>query len=41
MSNDNLIALIIASSCGALAAAFATEYLCFKARQIVSIFKKH
>lgn len=34
MSQDNMIALIIAACCGSIAAAFATEYLVDKFRKI-------
>lgn len=39
MSQDNIIALIIASSCGALAAAFLAEYLYDKFRKIMRRIK--
>lgn len=39
MSNDNLIALILAASCGTLAAAFATEYIVSKFRKILSALR--
>jgi hypothetical protein len=34
MSNENMIALILSASIGALAAAFATEYIVDKCRKI-------
>lgn len=39
MSQDNIIALIIGSSCGALAAAFLTEYLYDRFRKIIRRIK--
>ena len=39
MTQDNLIALVIASSCGAIAAAFGTEYLVNKFNQIMRRIK--
>jgi hypothetical protein len=34
MTQDNLIALVIAASCGAIASAFATEYLVNKFNEL-------
>jgi hypothetical protein len=40
MSNDNMIAFIIASFTGSIAAMFAVDYLCAQSRKIIRIFKK-
>jgi len=39
MSQDHLIALVIGASCGAFAAAFATEYIYDKFRKIAHRIK--
>lgn len=40
MSQDNIIGLIIAAFCGALAAAFATDYIVAKFYKTLRFFKK-
>jgi hypothetical protein len=41
MSDDNMIAFIIAACTGSIAAMFAVDYLCAQSRKFIRIFKKN